>query len=315
MYHKLKGVGMCFNSHVRYCFKKVILFFLVFLFFCSCSKSQSKRDKYFSSIQIKGSDTVVNLIQELSEEFSKRYPLFNIGITGGGSGTGFVSLINKTCDIAMSSRKIEEKESALAKSKNIELDEFKIGLDGIVVIVNKNNSVDKLTLEQLRDIFTARITNWKEVGGEDRKVVVLSRESNSGTHIFFKERVLGRDDGVTENEFAVQSLIMPSSQAIYNEVFQNPNALGYVGIGFQNDGVKAISIAVSANSGEYICPTLENVMNCTYPISRPLYLYTNRNPHKVVKMFVDYVLSESGQKIVLKTSFVPIKMAKQRIKN
>jgi phosphate transport system substrate-binding protein len=267
---------------------------------------QSEKDKYFTSIQIKGSDTIVNLIQELSEEFSRQHPSLNISVTGGGSGTGFVSLINGTCNIAMSSRKIEEKEVILAKNRNIELDGFKIGLDGIVVIVNKNNSVDKLTLEQLRDIFVAKITNWKEVGGEDREIVILSRESNSGTHIFFKEHVLGCDDENRENEFATQSLIMPSSQAICNEVFQNPNALGYVGIGFVNDRIKAVSVAINVNS-EYVYPTLENVMNYTYPILRPLYLYTNGNPHNVVKMFIDYVLSEAGQKVVLKASFVPIK--------
>jgi len=277
----------------------------VLFFFCSCLELQSEKDKYFSSIQIKGSDTIVNLIQELSEEFTRQHPPINIGVTGGGSGTGFVSLINGTCDIAMSSREIGEKEVMLARSKNVNPDGFKIGLDGIVVVVNKNNSVDKLTMEQLRDIFTAKIKNWKEVGGEDREIVILSRESNSGTHIFFKEYILGRNDN-RKSRFAVQSLIMPSSQAICNEVFQNPNALGYVGISFLNSGIKAVSIAVNGNS-EYIYPTLENVMNYTYPIWRPLYLYTNGKSCNVVKMFIDYVLSEAGQKIVLKTSFVPIK--------
>ncbi|MDR2666391.1 MAG: phosphate ABC transporter substrate-binding protein [Endomicrobium sp.] len=297
---------MRFNKYLGCCSIRFLFFFLTFLFFCSCVKLQSEKDKYFTSIQIKGSDTIVNLIQELSEEFSRQHPSLNISVTGGGSGTGFVSLINGTCNIAMSSRKIEEKEVILAKNRNIELDGFKIGLDGIVVIVNKNNSVDKLTLEQLRDIFVAKITNWKEVGGEDREIVILSRESNSGTHIFFKEHVLGCDDENRENEFATQSLIMPSSQAICNEVFQNPNALGYVGIGFVNDRIKAVSVAINVNS-EYVYPTLENVMNYTYPILRPLYLYTNGNPHNVVKMFIDYVLSEAGQKVVLKASFVPIK--------
>ncbi|MDR1400939.1 MAG: phosphate ABC transporter substrate-binding protein [Endomicrobium sp.] len=305
---------MCFNNHTRYYSVKVLFFFLTSLFFCSCTKSQSEKDKYFSSMQIKGSDTVVNLIQELSEEFSRQHPSFNIGVTGGGSGNGFVSLVSGTCDIAMSSREIEKKEIMLAKSNNIEPNEFKIGLDGIVVIVNRNNPVNKLTLEQLRDIFTAKITNWKEVGGEDREIVILSRESNSGTYIFFEERVLGCGDEDNCNRFAVQSLIMPSSQAIYNEVFQNPNALGYTGIGFVNGGVKAISVAVNANS-EYVYPTLENVMNYTYPILRPLYLYTNgMRIRNVVKMFIDYVLSEAGQKIVLKTSFVPIKKKEQKNK-
>jgi phosphate transport system substrate-binding protein len=297
---------MRFNNYIRCCVAVVTVLFFTLLSFCSCAKSQNGNRRYIASIQIKGSDTIVNLIQELSEDFTKRYPSFNISVTGGGSGTGFVSLINKTCDIAMSSRKIEDKEEKLAKSKNVKPVEFKIGLDGIVVIVNKNNSVDKLTLKQLRDIFTAKITNWKEVGGEDRVIVILSRESNSGTHIFFKKHVLRYNNKNMRNEFAVKSLVMPSSQAICNEVSQNPNALGYISMGFINDEVKAVSVAVNANS-KYIYPTLENVMNYTYPILRPLYIYTNGKPHDVVKIFIDYVLSEAGQKIVLKTHFVPIK--------
>jgi len=297
---------MSFNNYMRFYAIVIVIFFFVPLLFCSCIKSQDKNGRYIASIQIKGSDTVVSLIQELSEEFTKRYPSFNIGVTGGGSGTGFVSLINETCDIAMSSRKIEEREEMLAKSKNIEPMGFKIGLDGIVVIVNKNNSVDKLTLGQLRDIFMGKVTNWKEVGGEDRRIVILSRESNSGTHIFFKKHVLRYGDKNMKGEFAIQSLIMPSSQAICNEVSQNPNALGYVGMGFVNEGVKAVSVALNTSS-KYIYPTSENIMNCTYPILRPLYIYTNGKPRSVVKMFVDYVLSEAGQKIVLRTHFVPIR--------
>jgi phosphate transport system substrate-binding protein len=272
-----------------------ILFCIPFVF-SACAKSQ--RD----TIQIKGSDTIVNLIQA----FAEANPSLNISITGGGSGTGFASLINGTCDIAMSSREIEEKERILAESKNVKPIEFKIGLDGLVVLVNKNNPVDKLTLEQLRDIFTAKITNWKEVGGEDKKIVILSRESNSGTHMFFKERVLRRNNQNAKDEFAAQSLMMSSSQTIYDEVYQNPNALGYTGIGFVNKGVKVISVAVASNS-RYVYPTSEAVINGTYPISRPLYLYTDGSPEGVVKTFIDYSLSDAGQKIVLETDFVPIK--------
>jgi phosphate transport system substrate-binding protein len=153
----------------------------------------------------------------------------------------------------------------------------------------------------------AKITNWKEVGGEDRKIVILSRESNSGTHVFFKERVLRRNDKNAGDEFAVESLMLPSSQTIYDEVYQNPNALGYVGMGFVNDKVKAVSIAINADN-KYVFPTPENVINGTYLISRPLYFYTNGKPQGVVKMFIDYALSDVGQKIVLETDFVPFKV-------
>ena len=201
---------------------------------------------------------------------------------------------------------MEDKEESLAKKDNIKPVEFKVGLDGLAVLVNKNNPVDKLTIEQLRDIFMVKITNWKEVGGKDLKIVILSRESNSGTHMFFKERVLRNNDKNAKDEFSVHSLMMPSSQAIYDEVMQNPNALGYVGMGFVNDGVKALSVAVDGKSN-YIYPSTENVLKGLYPISRPLYLYTNGEPSGVIKMFIDYALSDEGQKVVLETDFVPIK--------
>ena len=285
---------------------KLIVVFLMFAFFLACMEPQSSDDGHDASMQIKGSDTIVNLIQEWAENFIEQHPLFNISITGGGSGTGFASLINGTCNIAMSSREIAEKEKILAENENVEPVEFKIGLDGLAVIVNKNNPVDKLTLEQLRDIFTAKITNWKELGGENRRIVILSRESNSGTHMFFKERVLRNNDKNSKNEFSVQSLMMSSSQAVYDEVYQNPNALGYVGMGFVNEGVKAVSVAVNSEN-KYFYPTPENVMSGAYPISRPLYLYTNGKPQGVIKMFIDYALSDAGQKIVLETDFIPIR--------
>jgi phosphate transport system substrate-binding protein len=285
--------------------KKIVIFLIFTWLLCSCAKSQNDSSRYVGAIQIKGSDTIVNLIQVLAENFVKKYPMYNVSITGGGSGTGFASLITKTCDIAMSSRKIVEKERFLAKNSNADIVEFKIGLDGLAVLVNKNNPVDKLTLAQLRDIFMAKITNWIEVGGEDRKIVILSRESNSGTHMFFKERILRYSNSCSKDEFSIHSLMMPSSQAIYTEVSRNPNALGYVGMGFVSDKVKVVSIAVS-KTDEYVYPTPQNVISGLYPISRPLYLYTNCNPEGIVKMFIKYTLSDEGQRIVLETNFVPI---------
>jgi phosphate transport system substrate-binding protein len=291
--------------------KKIVLNLILALaaasyLFCSCGKYANGGNKCTASIQIKGSDTIVNLIQVWSENFVNQHPTYNVSVTGGGSGTGFASLINNTCDIAMSSRRIEEKEELLAEKNNVKPVEFKVGLDGLAVLVNKNNPVDKLTIKQLRDIFMAKITNWKEVGGQDLKIVILSRESNSGTHMFFKEHVIRNNDKKSKGEFSVHSLMMSSSQAIYDEVFNNPNALGYVGMGFINDGVKALSLAVDDNS-EYIYPNIENVLNDSYPISRPLYLYTNGNSSGVIKMFIDYALSDEGQKIVLEMDFVPLK--------
>jgi phosphate transport system substrate-binding protein len=260
------------------------------------------------SIQIKGSDTIVNLVQVWAEKFVENKPDINVGVTGGGSGTGFAALFNGTCDIAMSSREIEEKEKNLAAVKNVSPVEFKVGLDGLAILINKDNPADKLTVSQLRDIFTAKITNWKEVGGPDMKIVILSRESNSGTHMFFKEHVIRGGDKNSKTEFSVHSLLMPSSQAIYDEIYQNPHALGYVGMGFINDKVKAVSVAVDENS-QYVYPTPENVLSGKYPVSRPLYLYTDGSPQGLTKDFIDYALSDEGQKIVLETDFVPIQTA------
>lgn len=271
----------------------------------SCSRS-GEGGRYGVSMQIKGSDTIVNLIQVWAERFVADKPNMNVGVTGGGSGTGFAALMNGTCDIAMSSREIEDKERELSVKKGIDPVEFIVGLDGLAILINKNNPVNELTIDQLRDIFMAKITNWNELGGENRKIVILSRESNSGTHMFFKEHVIRHDDKNSKDEFAPQALLMPSSQAIYDEVYQNPNALGYVGMGFINSGVKAVSVAVNSDS-EYVYPTSDNVMSGKYPISRPLYLYTNGRPKGMVEEFIDYALSDEGQKIVLETDFVPLK--------
>ncbi|AKL98028.1 phosphate ABC transporter substrate-binding protein [Endomicrobium proavitum] len=287
---------------------KILILFFIAVVIASCARSQGKGGAFHSSIQIKGSDTIVNLVQVWAERFVEVNSTYNIGVTGGGSGTGFAALMNKTCDIAMSSREIEKKETVLAKSKDVNPREFMIGLDGLAILINKNNPVEKLTLQQLRDIFMAKITNWKEVGGDDLEIVILSRESNSGTHMFFKEHVLRLGDKKSNDEFSPKSLLMPSSQAIYDEVLQNPHALGYVGMGYINNNVKTISVAVNAKSS-YVYPNTENVMSGKYPISRPLYLYTDGEPTGVVKMFIDYALSAEGQKIVLETDFVPVKTA------
>jgi len=284
---------------------KISLILLTFfIFFVSCSFRHDNNEK--AGIQIKGSDTIVNLVQVWAEKFSQNNTAVNVGVTGGGTGTGFAALLNNTCDIAMASRKVEEKEINIAKEHNIFYEEYIVGLDGLAVLINKDNPVQKLTMEQLRDIFMAKITNWNQLGGQNRPIVLLSRESNSGTHIFFKEQVIRQADINSKDEFSPKALLMPSSQAIVDEIYQNPNAIGYVGIGFMNDQTKAVAIS-ARNSNDFIYPSIENVMSGKYPISRPLYLYTNGFPKGFVKDFIDYTLSEQGQKVVAETSFVPIK--------
>jgi len=282
-------------------FKKGLFILVMLMFTASAFAGQGK-----NSIQIKGSDTMVNLGQAWAEKDMEKNPGEFIAVTGGGSGTGFSSLISGTCDIAMSSRNIKEKEIGLANKKSVNPNEIKVALDGLAVVVNPGNAVDRLTLGQLAGIFTGRISNWKEVGGKDKKIVVLSREVNSGTHVYFKEHVLRKNDPDSKEEFLPSALMLSSSQAIADEVAGNSAAIGYYGMGYVSKKQKAIFIAKDEKS-EYEAPTIENVVSGKYPISRPLLLYTNGAPQGLVKKFVDFVLSKEGQDIVLATDFVPIK--------
>lgn len=258
------------------------------------------------SIQIKGSDTMVNLGQGWAEAFGKKYPKTSCAVTGGGSGTGIAALINGTADIAMSSRKIKEKEIKLAQKNGIEPYEFEVGKDGLAVVVNPKNPVSRLTIDELAEIFTGKTTNWKALGGENIPIVILSREVNSGTHIYFKEHVLRKGDEKSDEEFAPSALLMPSSQAIADEVAQNPNAIGYYGMGYIELRHKVIAVALDTKS-EYVAPVIENVRSGRYPVSRPLFLYTKNAPAGLVKAFVDFVLSDEGQEIVRKVDFVPLR--------
>ncbi|MFH1778136.1 MAG: phosphate ABC transporter substrate-binding protein [Candidatus Omnitrophota bacterium] len=261
-------------------------------------------------IQIKGSDTMVNLVQSWAENFMKKRPEAFIAVTGGGSGTGIASLLNKTCDIAECSRKMKQKEIELARNKGINPVEFTVALDGLAVVVHPANPVDKLTIDQLSDIFTGKIKNWKELGGKDSKIVILSREVNSGTHVYFKEHVLRKSNPENKDEFAHSALLMPSSQAIADEVAGNPQAVGYYGMGYISRSQKAVAVAKDNNS-PYILPTIKNVIEGKYAVSRPLFMYTNGEPRKLVKEFLDFVLSDQGQKIVLDIDFVPVKAVKE----
>ncbi|MEW6101922.1 MAG: phosphate ABC transporter substrate-binding protein [Candidatus Omnitrophota bacterium] len=282
-------------------FRKIFLV-IVALGFYSFAFAASKQN----SIQIKGSDTMVNLVQAWAERFMAENPNEFIAVTGGGSGTGLSSLISGTCDIAMSSREIKQKEIDLAKQKGINPSETKVGLDGLAVIVHPANPVSQLTLDELAGIFTGKIANWKELGGKDEKIVILSREVNSGTHVYFKEHILRKNDPNSKEEFSPSALLLSSSQAIADEVANNPQAIGYYGMGYISAKQKPIAVAKDKTS-EYVAPTIDNVLSGKYPVSRPLFIYTNGEPQGLVKKFDEFILSKEGQKIVLETDFVPIK--------
>lgn len=282
-------------------FKKWLIVSLMLVFATSAFSAPEKK-----SIQIKGSDTMVNLGQAWAEAFNKIHPDVNIAVTGGGSGTGIAALINGTCDVAECSRAMEPKEIKQAEARGIEPNQEIVGLDGIAVVVNPKNSVKELTMDKLKAIFMGNIKNWKELGGPNRQIVILSREVNSGTHMFFKEHVLRSGNPKGQEEFSPYALLMPSSQAIADEVANNTDAIGYYGMGYISPRQKAIAVARDANS-PYVDPTVENVKSDSYPISRPLYMYTNGKPKDAVKDFIDFVYSKDGQEIVKKLDFVPIK--------
>jgi phosphate transport system substrate-binding protein len=258
------------------------------------------------TLQIKGSDTMVNLGQAWAEAFNKLHPEINVAVTGGGSGTGIAAIINGTCEIAESSRAVDEKEKQLAKAGGFVLRETVVALDGIVVVVHPSNPVSQLTMDQLRELFLGNIPRWRLLGGPDWPTVLLSREVNSGTHIFFKEHVLRRGKSKGPEEFAPRALMMPSSYAIAEETARNENTVGYYGLGYISPRQKVLAVAKDENSPA-VAPTIETVRANTYPISRPLFLYTRDDPTGVVKEFLEFVLSPQGQKIVRDTDFVPLR--------
>jgi phosphate transport system substrate-binding protein len=263
----------------------------------------AEAEELSGSLQIKGSDTMVNLCQAWAEAFMSKHPGVTVAVTGGGSGTGFASLISGTCDLAASSRQIKPKERSLAESKGASPSEETVALDGLAVVVHPDNPIRQLTIRQLADLFAGRVTNWKDLGGKDADVVLLSREVNSGTHVYFKEHVL--DAGGSQDEFAPSALLLPSSQAIADEVTANPSAIGYYGMGYLNPKNVAVAVAKSAEAN-YVMPSEETVRSGDYPISRPLFLYTRMAPAGLVKAFLEFTQSPDGQKVVRATDFVPM---------
>jgi len=285
-----------------------LLLALVFLS-VSCSSASSSQNSQQSTayIENKGSDTIVNLALAWAERYQSEYPDVRISVTGGGSGTGIAALINGTVDIANASRQIKKEEIEEAQANGIDPVEFVIARDAIAVIVNPENPVNELTLQQISDIYSGKISNWNEVGGDDRPIVRLSRETNSGTHVYFLETVLRLGEKENKTFFSSNTLLLPSSEGIISEVRQNPNALGYDGLGYVPHDLKKIAIAKEAG-GEYVLPSVETVNNATYPIARDLYMYTAGEPTGTVKIYLEWIItSDEAQGIVQELGFVPIK--------
>ena len=256
-------------------------------------------------IENKGSDTIVNLALAWAEFYQGKFPEVRISVTGGGSGTGLAALINGTVDIANASRRIKDEETQEALGNGIDPVEFIIARDAIAVIVHPDNPVSQLTLQQISDIYSGKIDNWSEVGGEDRPIVRLSRETNSGTHVYFLETVLRLGDKTDTTLFSMDTLLLPSSEGIINEVRQNPNCIGYDGLGYVPDDLKIISVA-ETEAGPYVLPMISTVNDKSYPVARDLYMYTAGEPTGAVKDYLDWILSPEAQEIVARLGFVPI---------
>jgi phosphate transport system substrate-binding protein len=258
-----------------------------------------------TGIQNVGSDTMVNLALAWAEAYTAQNPEVQLSVTGGGSGTGIAALINGTVDIANASRQIKVEEIGAAEANGVKPVEHVVAGDAIAIVVHPSNPVDWLTIDQLSDIYQGRITNWRDVGGEDRPIVLLSRESNSGTHVYFLEQVVRRGDKQDKSLFSQDTLLLPSSEGISAEVRQNPNAIGYDGLGYVTPDQKVVAVARDA-SGPYVLPSVDSVNNGSYPIARALYMYTAGEPAGTVANYLDWIFGDTAQTIVQELGFVPL---------
>lgn len=252
----------------------------------------------FYAQKIKGSDTVLPLAQKEAEVFGKKSGK-SVTIIGGGSGVGIAALLEGTTDIAMSSRKMKFDEKVKCQEAGKAITEKVIAYDALAVIVNPSNPVSKLTRAQLEGIFTGKITNWKQVGGADLKIIPYSRETSSGTYEFFKEHIL-------KNKNYMNSILsMPATGAIVQSVSQTKGAIGYVGLAYLEKNIKTISVSFDGKT--YVAPSMTTAKNKTYPVIRPLFFYYDKKLEAKNGPFVNFVLSAEGQAIVQKTGYVPVK--------
>lgn len=279
--------------------------FLAAVIFIGCKR---KTDAANETVSVKGSDTMVNLSQKWAEDYMKNHKGVSIQVTGGGSGTGIASLLNGTTQIANSSREMKESEFSKAKEKNINPVEHKVALDGIAVIINPVNKIDNLTLHQVADIFTGKINNWKQLGGNDLPITLYGRENSSGTYEFFKDHVLGKG-----NDFATSTQVLQGTAALGEAVARDPKGIGYGGVGYfalRND-VRILHLKKDDKSPA-ISPAQDGKVNYEaiwsgdYSISRYLYCYTNGEPKGEVKNFIDFIISPEGQKLVEQMEYIPL---------
>jgi phosphate transport system substrate-binding protein len=251
------------------------------------------------TVTVKGSDTMVILAQRWAEEYMKKNPAKKVQVTGGGSGTGIAALVNGTTEIANASRAIKEAEAAQVRKRfNAAPVETVVARDGVAIYVNDANPVTQLTIDQVRDIYLGDVTNWKDVGGPDARIVLYSRENSSGTYVFVKEHVLGNED------FAAEAQTLPGTAAVVNAVAKEKHGIGYGGAAYAK-GVKEVKIV--GKDGQGYLPNAENVKSGKYALSRPLFMYTRSQPQGEAKEFIEFCLSPAGQAIVGRVGYYPVK--------
>lgn len=259
--------------------------------------SGGSAEELTGSISIEGSDTLVNMAQAWAETFMEANPGVMISVKGGGSGTGIAALINGTVDFADASREIKDEEISEAEAAGVTPVEHKVAIDGIAVVVHPDNPVTGLSLADLGKVYRGEITNWKDLGGPDKDIVLLSRDSSSGTYEYFKEEVVAAED---ENaEYAKEAQLLASTQAIMDEVGKNDAAIGYVGLGYLNDSVKVLEV-------DGVAASVDAAKDGSYVLSRYLYMYSNGDVDGVMKAYLDWITGTDGQAIVVDQGFVPL---------
>ncbi|HRN34132.1 MAG TPA: PstS family phosphate ABC transporter substrate-binding protein [Saprospiraceae bacterium] len=250
--------------------------------------------------KIKGSETVLPISEKAAQVFMKSNNSGNVTVTGGGSGVGISSLIGRSADIAQTSRKMKFSEKQKFQRSGKAVKEVIIAYDGLAVIINPANKIKKLTREQLEDIFTGKIKNWKDVGGADMKIIPYARETSSGTYEFFKEVVL------KNKNYLSGIMSMPANGSLIQSVSQTKGAIAYVGLAYVSASVKTISVSFDKGKS-YVFPSETSVKNKTYPVVRPLYYYYLTKSEFLVKKFINFILSPAGQKIVREVGYISVK--------
>jgi phosphate transport system substrate-binding protein len=275
----------------------LIMVLALFTAGCVSNDEETAETPGTEEINVKGSTTVLPLAQAAAETYMEYHPEASISISGGGSGTGIAALIDGDVDVAMASRQIKDAEIKNAKANGIDPVEHVIAWDGLTVVVNPDNPVDQLTYDQIKGIYDGSISNWADVGGEDKEIVVINRDSSSGTYGYFQGEILGDD-----NEFREDATSTSSNGAVLQSVSQNDAAIGYIGFAYLTDNVKGLDVDKGNGMVE---PTAENILEGDYPLARPLHFYTDGQPAGLAADFIEYILSEEGTEIVYDVGYFP----------